>query len=189
MRGRIVAGLFLCSLLSVGGDAQTDRTEKGTIIKETGRDTVYRLIGPNLHVWIKPCGDFQTGQTVDYRTEGDKAYIDGDHGNEYKCSITQREVLSSEGTSPAYERGTIMGYTVRRDTMRNDTRLAKVYELMDSQLVYLIDYCGAFQAGTFSLGQDVQFRVDSDDDRLYVRHDGNKEYSCQLEGMRFIREH
>lgn len=36
-------------------------------------------------------------------------------------------------------------------------------------------------------GQVVQFRVDSDDDRLYVRHDGSKEYSCQLEGTRLIR--
>lgn len=85
-----------------------------------------------------------------------------------------------------YATGTILGYKVRRDTVEKSTRLAKVYELRGTNLLYLIDYCGSFQAGKFSPGEIVKYRVDSGDDRLYILHDGNKEYGCQLEGMRLI---
>jgi hypothetical protein len=59
-----------------------------------------------------------------------------------------------------------------------------VYELKASDFIYKIDYCGSFQAGQFSPGQVLEFRVNEDEGRLYVRHDGDKEYSCQLEGKR-----
>jgi hypothetical protein len=47
-----------------------------------------------------------------------------------------------------------------------------------------VDYCGAFQAGQFTPGQVVEFRVSAGEGRLYIRHEANKEYSCQLEGTR-----
>lgn len=183
------AFLVIYTSLPVFGET-TPRYQKGTIIKETGHETVYQLTGPNLRVWIKACGDFQTGQTVEYRIEGEETYIRRDNGNEYTCSITKRELLSADATSPECETGTIIGYKVRRDIdefVRNNTRLAKVYELTGSKLVYQIDYCGAFQSGRFNAGQIVQFRVEQENDRLYIRHDGDKEYSCQLEGMRLIQ--
>jgi hypothetical protein len=64
-----------------------------------------------------------------------------------------------------------------------------VYELQGVDQVYLIDYCGAFQAGKFSLGQVVNYRVDEadkDDMRLYIRRDDRKEYNCKIEGKRVL---
>jgi hypothetical protein len=58
----------------------------------------------------------------------------------------------------------------------------KVYELKGSGLVYKVDYCGAFQAGQFDIGQTVDYRVD--DDRLYIRRADDKEYKCKIEGTR-----
>jgi heat shock protein HspQ len=52
--------------------------------------------------------------------------------------------------------------------------------LRGTSLVYQVDYCGAFQAGKFTVGQVVDYRVDHE--RLYILHDIDKEYSCQLEG-------
>jgi hypothetical protein len=64
------------------------------------------------------------------------------------------------------------------------TRHAKVYELRGPDLIYQVDYCGAFQAGQFSPGQEVEYRLDEKEGRLYIRHDVRKAYSCQLEGTR-----
>ena len=63
-------GLFSVALQS---KAETSSAyQKGTITKQTGPQTLYQLTGTSLHVWLKPCGDFQTGQ-VEYRIEGNKA--------------------------------------------------------------------------------------------------------------------
>ena len=107
----------------------------------------------------------------------------------------QETAQQPANTAAVYQTATIIGYKVRHDTdvpgltptgIGNTTRLAKVYELRGAERIYQIDYCGAFQAGKFSPGQVVQFRVDRENDRVYVRHSGNKEYSCQLEGTRLI---
>ena len=120
--------------------------------------------------------------------EGKKVRIRDADGKEYDCLMTQAKSAPAE-TALKYETGEILGYTVRRDTVENSTRLAKakVYELKGQKLIYLLDYCGNFQAGKFFPGQMVQFRVDADKDRIAVRHDGNQEYSCQLEGMHLIQ--
>jgi hypothetical protein len=57
-------------------------------------------------------------------------------------------------------------------------------ELKGPTLIYQIDYSGAFQAGKFSPGQEIEFRANEKEGRLYIRHDVDKEYSCQLEGTR-----
>jgi hypothetical protein len=97
-------------------------------------------------------------------------------------------------TSPAYQKGTILGYDIRVDSytsggggnmpVTTTSRRAKVYELKGAGLIYKVDYCGAFQAGRFSIGQTVDFRVDHE--RLYVLHDGDKEYKCKIEGTRAV---
>ena len=56
-------------------------------------------------------------------------------------------------------------------------------------MVYLIDYCGSFQAGKFSLGQAVNYRVDEtdkDDRRLYISRDNSQEYNCKIEGQKLL---
>ena len=96
-----------------------------------------------------------------------------------------------------YQKGTIEGFDVRRDVhvsggggggngtpVSTWTRNAKVYELRGEDLIYRVDYCGAFQAGEFSPGQVVEYRVDGK--HVYIRHDNDKEYRCQLEGTRNV---
>jgi len=64
-----------------------------------------------------------------------------------------------------------------------------VYELKGTNMVYLIDYCGSFQAGKFSLGQTVNYRVDEtdkDDRRLYISRDNGAEYNCKIEGQKML---
>lgn len=97
-------------------------------------------------------------------------------------------------TPPTYQKGTIMGYDVRVDSytsgggnnmpVTTTARRAKVYELKGANLVYKVDYCGAFQAGKFTIGQTVDFRVDGE--RLYILHDGDKEYKCKIEGTKAV---
>jgi hypothetical protein len=67
-------------------------------------------------------------------------------------------------------------------SMSNRRAKVKVYELKGSDLVYKVDYCGAFQAGQFDVGQPVDYRVDGD--RLYIRRADNKEYKCKIEGTK-----
>jgi hypothetical protein len=101
--------------------------------------------------------------------------------------LTAALATASDKAPPTYQNGSVRGWDIRVDT--NDAgngsmtrRRAKVYELRGSDLVYKIDYCGAFQAGKFSIGQAVEYRVDGE--RLYIRHDGDKEYKCKIEGTK-----
>ncbi len=92
---------------------------------------------------------------------------------------------SSDKTPRTYQKGTITGYDTRLDLWAdnpNSPRHAKVYELKGADYIYKVDYCGAFQAGEFTIGQAVDYRLEGD--RLYIRHDGNKEYKCKIEGTR-----
>jgi len=53
----------------------------------------------------------------------------------------------------------------------------------------VIDYCGAFQAGKFELGQAVDYRADEtnkDDVRLYIRRDNSKDYKGKIEGKKVL---
>ncbi len=93
---------------------------------------------------------------------------------------------AAEKTAPTYQKGTITGYESRLDTwsMSSDSnkRREKVYELEGVGFIYKIGYCGSFQAGKFAAGQAVEYRVDGD--RLFIRHDDDKEYKCKIEGTK-----
>jgi hypothetical protein len=91
------------------------------------------------------------------------------------------------GQPVSYKKGTVEGYDSRKDYYGNSNgtvsyRKAKVYELHGTDMIYKVDYCGMFQAGQFSAGQSLDYRVDGD--RLYILHDSIKEYSCKIEGTR-----
>jgi hypothetical protein len=104
--------------------------------------------------------------------------------------------VGSDKTIPAYQKGTIKGWDKGTDMgpfMDGNGELLPrqktVYELKGIDFVYMIDYCGAFQAGKFDLGQAVDYRVDEadkDDMRLYIRRDNGKEYKCKIEGKRVL---
>ena len=96
--------------------------------------------------------------------------------------LTAAVATASDKAPPTYQNGSVQGWDIRVDTngSGNGSRRAKVYELRGSDLVYKIDYCGTFQAGKFGIGQAVEYRVEGE--RLYIRHDGDKEYNCKIEG-------
>jgi hypothetical protein len=99
--------------------------------------------------------------------------------------LTAALATASDKASPlTYQNGSVQGWDIRVDgnNSGNGSRRAKVYELRGSDLVYKIDYCGAFQAGKFGIGQAIEYRVDGE--RLYIRHDGDKEYKCKIEGTK-----
>jgi hypothetical protein len=97
----------------------------------------------------------------------------------------------TDKTAPTYQKGTITGWEkgtdIRGGVGANNgttTRNKKVYALQGTDLVYRIDYCGAFQAGKFQTGQAVDFRVDGE--RLYIRRDDGKEFKCKVEGTKAV---
>jgi hypothetical protein len=139
---------------------------------------------------ISNCADFQDGQTVDYRSKDNKVYIRRDDGTEYKCAIEATLGVNTGMPAPiTFQTGTILGYDIRYRTSSGGTagvRRAKVYDLRGPDLIYEVDFCGSFQAGEFTAGQVVEFRVEGE--RVYIRHDNNKEYNCQLEGTLKLRD-
>jgi len=171
---------------------------KATVaIDTTSGHKSYRLKADKITYQIGNCGDFQNGQEVEFARKSDRIHIAHEGARDYNCSILSITRPTAD-SGLLYMKGTILGYAIRRDygddfgrdgaaaLVSSGVRKAKVYELQGPELIYQVDYCDAFQAGQFSPGQVVEFRVDDDDaaDRLYIRHDGTKEYSCQLEGSR-----
>jgi len=104
--------------------------------------------------------------------------------------------VGSDKAAPTYQKGTIKGWDKQTDFWgfvgaNGETypRDKTVFELKGPDLIYLIDYCGAFQAGKFEIGQAVDYRVDESDKndmRLYIRRDNGKEYKCKIEGKRIL---
>ena len=206
VRFAILLTAVLTSTVVLAGD--NPAYQKGTVtIDAASRNKSYDLRAGATMYQISNCGAFQNGQEVEFLIKEDKIYIAHEGAKDYKCSIESTTHSFDPNTPPTandmppitYVKGTILGYSIRRDVhvsggggspnggafpIGSNTRKAKVYELQGPDLVYQVDYCGAFQAGQFSPGQVVEFRVDSAGGRLYIRHDGNKEYSCQLEGTR-----
>lgn len=199
---RIALSVLLLPALSAIAWPQQNY-QKGTIRKGNPSGQSCDVIDGNKGYQIGNCGNFQSGQAVDYRVKEKKLYIRVEQGNEAKCPIEAElsgilDANTPSTQTPKYQQGTIKGFEVRRDTHVSGgggggagtpgtpvsawTRHAKVYELVGADLVYKVDYCGAFQSGQFSPGQVVEYRVAGD--RVYIRHDGDKEYSCQLEGTR-----
>ena len=183
--------ILLMAAIAAGADETPPTYQQATIISISSNRTSCELQGIGMHKLISNCGDFRTGQSVDYRVKGDKVYIRRENGKEYKCSI----IGTIARSSPTYLQGTIKGWDRRTDIIwvgpngQTFPRDKTVYELQGVNQVYLIDYCGAFQAGKFSLGQVVNYRVDEadkDDMRLYIRRDDGKEYNCKIEGKRTL---
>jgi hypothetical protein len=101
-------------------------------------------------------------------------------------------IAAADKVPPTYQKGTIKAWDIRIDSdtsggsgalpVTTTTRRAKVYELSGADLVYKVDYCGAFQSGKFEIGQVVEYRVDGE--RLYIRREDGKEYKCKIEGTK-----
>ena len=174
--------LFVATLAAA--DSTPATYQKGTITEATSSpQKSYALKNGNVGYQISNCGDFQTGQTVEYRVKDRTVYIRREGGTEYKCSIKAELTINSDPSqAPVWQTGKILGYEslFRSSRGTGGIRRANVYELRGPDLIYLIDFCGAFQAGQFETGQVVDFGVDAD--RLYIRHDNNKEYNCQIDG-------
>ena len=168
--------------------------QKGTLTVATASGhKSYNLKGGLKIYQIGNCGDFQNGQEVEFIVKEDKIYIAHQGAKDYKCTIeATTEPTPNYTPGPVYMKGTILGFSIRRDLhvsgggngVSSGIRKAKTYELQGPDLIYQMDYCGAFQAGQFTPGQVVEFRVSTEESRLYILHDGDKEYSCQLEGTR-----
>lgn len=192
-----LAILFSAAILSADNPAY----QKGTltVTKASGHKSYNLKAGLKIYQ-ISNCGDFPDGQEVEFIVKDDRIYIAHQGAKDYKCSIESTTESAdpnapptpNELTDPVYMQGTILGFSIRRDIhvsggpngVGSSARKAKTYELQGPDLIYQVDYCGAFQAGQFTPGQVVEFRVSAGEGRLYIRHDGNKEYSCQLEGTR-----
>ena len=103
--------------------------------------------------------------------------------------------VASDKPPHIYQKGTIKGWENRIDMWgagfvgpeaEGIPLKVTVFELKGMNLVYLIDYCGAFQAGQFGLGQALDYRVDGE--RLYIRRDNGKEYKCKIEGQKALED-
>lgn len=175
--------IFATSLLAA--DNMPSSYRKGTITMSSDSAKSYDLAGSGEAYRINRCGDFQSGQQVDYRVQQDKVYISHEGSKEYKCSI---EATMGPDTDPAakpitYLKGKILGYEAVYRISKGSTgavRRANVYSLRGADLIYQIDFCGSFQAGQFTAGQEVEYRIDGG--RLYILRDNKKEFNCQIEG-------
>ena len=193
---------FFAILLSAGVAAADNAPtyQKGAITVSGANPKSYDLKGADKGYQISHCGDFQDGQQVDYRVKEDKVYISHPGAKEYKCSIeaTMEHWSGVEPPPITFVKGTIEGFETRRDTSTSGggtvgnssfpasshTRIVKVYRLRGPELIYKVDFCGAFQAGQFTVGQVVEFRPAGE--RLYIRHDNDKEYDCRVEGTQAL---
>lgn len=176
--------VLLVVTVAIASDAPS--YEKGTIKKSFAAEAgspaqvYYALQGASRTYDLKICGSFEDGQSVDFRVKGTNIFIRGEGDKEIKCP---EQPVGGLAKPVSYQQGTIEGF---ENTIGNDThnlkRQSKVYSLRGPDMIYLVDFCGAFQAGDFSMGQKVEYRVDGE--RLYILHDNTKEYSCKVEGTR-----
>ena len=200
--------ILMLATVAVAADKTTANYQKGTITQDPSvQHKAYELHGVAETDRIGGCGNFQNGQAVEYRVDGDTVHIRGADGKEFRCAVAVRTTAAPLATSLVYQKGTISGYLVRRERIASNggsgnatggtgatplslvfggVHKAKVYELDGPDLTYQVDYCGAFQKGRFAPGQAVEYRVDGE--RLYIRHDNNQEYSCQIEGKRLAEK-
>ena len=185
--------IFLMTTMAAGADKTPRTYQKGTILNISRNHASCELEGIGIRKLISNCGNFQSGQPVDYRLKGDRVYIRRETGKEYKCSI--EGTIENVADKSSYQQGTIKGWEKGTDIYwvgaHGETFLRDktVYELQSTDMVYLIDYCGSFQAGKFSLGQTVNYRVDEtdeDDRRLYISRDNGEEYKCKIEGQKML---
>ena len=178
----------LLTLIAIASDTAAPAYQKGTITQQfSPSHKSYVLKTGDDGYQINNCGDFQSAQVVDYRVKEDKVYIRRDDGKEYKCAIEATLAHSSDDSTlipSTYQKGTIEGYEIRYLTSQGGVggiRKVKAYELRGPDSTYEIAFCGSFEAGAFTAGQVVEYRGGGGD-RLNIRHDNNKEWSCQVIG-------
>lgn len=180
--------LLICLSTAVATAGDTASYQKGAVTKrfvapsDSTAQAYYDLQAESHTYKIKICAEFEDGKSVDFRVKGGAVFIRSDDGKDIKCALA-----TVFGNPVTYKKGTIEGYDTRKDYYSNangtmSARKAKVYELHGADMIYKVDYCGMFQAGQFTAGQAVDYRVDGE--RLYVLHDAIKEYSCKIEGTR-----
>jgi hypothetical protein len=181
--------ILLLNIIAIASDTTAPGYQKGTITQQfSSNHKSYVLKNGDSGYQINNCGDFQNAQVVDYRVKEDKLYIRRDDGKEYKCSVeatlSGNSDASSVPTPPTFQNGTIEGYEIRYLTSEGglgSVRKVKVYELRGPNATYEIAFCGSFEAGDFTAGQVVEYSG-GDGGRLSIRHDNNKEWSCQVVG-------
>jgi len=185
---RAVLFILLVTTIAVAGDSTPPGYQKGTITQEFSPEhKSYDLKSGDNGYRISHCGDFQNGQVVEYRVKDKNVYIRREDGKEYKCAIEATLTVDpnavADAATPASQKGTIEGYEIRYLTSEGGlggVRKVKAYDLRGPDSVYEIAFCGSFEAGQFTAGQVVEYRVGGD--RLYILHDNNKEWSCQVVG-------
>ncbi len=105
--------------------------------------------------------------------------------------------VGADKTPPTYQKGTITGWDTRVDVRNGGNngsktyRHTRVYDLKATDLIYEIDDCGSFQAGQFTAGQTVEYRIDDADKndlRIYIRRENGKEFKCRMEGARIVED-
>jgi hypothetical protein len=197
-RFKLFCAALLATLFVATAAAETAAGyQAGTVTKNfNSAHKYYGLQGPDASFQVNNCGDFQSGQAVEYRVQDDKVYIRREGGKDYKCSIQSRTVASPAPFT--YQKGTVLGWSTRVDTSTgssgngltfNNKRRTRVYDLKGDTLVYQIEDCGSFQAGQFTAGQVVSYRVDEsnkNDRRIYIQRESGKDYSCRMDGERAV---
>lgn len=183
---RTVLFVVFMTVMAMAGDS-TVVYQKGTLARNfSSTHKSYDLRGEGKSYQINNCADFQDGQAVEYRVVDQAVYIRHEGSKDYKCKIEATlERNPNPEQAPIIQKGLIQGYESRFRISRSGVggaRRTNVYELRGTDLIYEIDFCGAFQAGEFTPGQVLEYRVDTAEKRLYVRRENGKEYSCQIEG-------
>ncbi len=102
--------LFIAALATA--DSTPATYQKGSITQGSpSAQKSYELRNGNHGYQISNCGDFQTGQTVEYRVKDRSVYIHREDGKEYKCAIqAELSVDPNARTAPEWQSGTILGY-------------------------------------------------------------------------------
>jgi len=166
--------------------------EKAAIaITTSAKKTVCEVQTQEMVYQFSKCKELHQGEAVEFRVEGKTLYIRTSDAKELKRSIEATEVKHDPRNLPVvWLKGTIQGYSVHKEisgyhNSQSALNVAlgtkvKVYELHGAEANYEIDRCGSFQSGKFAPGQEIEYRVDGE--RLYIRHDGDQEYACQIEG-------
>ena len=180
---RAALSVLLLTTIAIAADAPASGYQKGTITQNvSARQKSYDLKNGDKGYQINNCGEFQNGEVVDYRVQDNKVYIRREDGKEYKCTIEAELTIGPDvPAAPLFQEGTIGGYEIRYLTSEGGfggVRKVKAFELRGPDSTYEIAFCGSFEAGRFTEGQVVEYHVDGD--RLSIRHDNNKEWSCQI---------
>ena len=169
---RLTTFILLLSALAFATDAAT--YEQGTITKKFGAvpdwsaHAYYELQGSQRSYQVKICADFFDGESVAFRLKGNTIFIRIKDGKDIRCPAAM-----VTGEAVTYSKGTIAGYET---LFVGRGGKVKVYDLRGPDLIYQIAFCGAFQAGEFTTGDVLEYRVVAE--RVYVQHQ-NSEYSCK----------